>query len=90
MRNLSYWTPVPSAPLTPVSSASIAFEEDAFFWKGVRGYHMLTHREVHADTHDGGRVGGSFLDVVPPMTVAMCMRNTLRLFSHFHEGSRDE
>lgn len=31
-----------------------------------------------------------FIPRVGPMTVAMCMRNTLRLFSHFHEGSRDE
>ena len=31
-----------------------------------------------------------FIPRVGPMTVAMCMRNTLRLFSHFHEQSRDE
>jgi 5,10-methylene-tetrahydrofolate dehydrogenase/methenyl tetrahydrofolate cyclohydrolase len=27
---------------------------------------------------------------VGPMTVAMCMRNTLRLYRHFHMGTPDD
>eukprot|EP00040_Diaphanoeca_grandis_P002487 m.21872 g.21872 ORF g.21872 m.21872 type:complete len:499 (+) comp13590_c0_seq1:256-1752(+) len=61
---------------TVVIGAGAIFEEDPFLYKGARGYHMLTHREVQSvepiksiELKDSGLTDGIG---VPPITPAMC------------------
>ena len=72
-------TGVPSDTFHPIQAAEIQASSIGINFSSIPNF-----SDAAADK------ASLFIPRVGPMTVAMCMRNTLRLFSHFHEQSPDE
>ena len=69
-------TGVPDARFDPVKTAELRTDVVCVNFSSIENFEADVAQHVR-----------TFVPRVGPMTVAMCMRNTVRLFAHFHQGN---
>ena len=72
-------TGVPSASFAHIEAGEVTSEAIGINFSSIQNFSDAAAEKVSL-----------FIPRVGPMTVAMCMRNTLRLYRHFHMGSSDD